>query len=126
MVGVQPDNQQAQGAGGQCAGAGTRCKAKPIVARVVGHRKAGYGGDQTWYDGGMLVPLAGAKLLVGDFHADGRADIAVLGRGEAEGSAQLVVLKKILAHLAPGRPGLVTAGWRPEVRGPPPGELGSG
>ena len=53
-----------------------------------------YGGEQTWYDGGMLVPLAGAKLLVGDFHADGRADVAVLGRGEADGSAQLVVLKK--------------------------------
>jgi hypothetical protein len=55
---------------------------------------SGYGGEQVWYDGAMLVPLAGAKLLMGDFHADGRADVAVLGRGEAEGTAQLVVLKK--------------------------------
>ncbi len=55
---------------------------------------SGYGGEQVWYDGALLVPLAGAKLLIGDFHADGRADVAVLGRGEAEGTAQLVVLKK--------------------------------
>jgi hypothetical protein len=53
-----------------------------------------YGGQQTWYEGGMLVPLGGAKLLIGDFHADGRVDVAVLGRGETEGEAQLVVLKK--------------------------------
>jgi len=53
-----------------------------------------YGGEQVWYDGAMLVALGGAKLLIGDFHADGRTDVAVLGRGESEGSAQLVVLKK--------------------------------
>lgn len=53
-----------------------------------------YGGEQVWYDGSMLVALGGAKLVVGDFHADGRTDVAVLGRGESEGSAQLVVLKK--------------------------------
>ena len=53
-----------------------------------------YGGEQVWYDGAMLVALGGAKLLIGDFHADGRTDVAVLGSGESEGSAQLVVLKK--------------------------------
>lgn len=55
---------------------------------------SGYGADQVWYEGGMLVPLGGARLLVGDFHADGRTDVAVLGRGESEGSVQLVVLRK--------------------------------
>jgi hypothetical protein len=42
----------------------------------------------------MLVPLGGARLLVGDFHADGRMDVGVLGRGESEGTVQVAVLRK--------------------------------
>lgn len=85
-----------------------------------------YGGEQTWYDGGTLVPLAGAKLLVGDFHADGRADVAVLGRGEAEGTAGLVVFKKkpgdgflrpVPWWSGPQDMSTVTAAWAGDVSG---------
>jgi hypothetical protein len=55
---------------------------------------AGYGGGQTWFDGRLGVPLNGARLMVGDFHADSQPDVAVLARADAEGQAQLIVLRK--------------------------------
>ncbi len=53
-----------------------------------------YGPAEEWWAGDTVVPLASARLLVGDFHADGRADIAILGRGETTGTSRLVVLKR--------------------------------
>jgi hypothetical protein len=53
-----------------------------------------YGPAEDWWDGDTIVPLASARLLVGDFHANGRTDVAILGRGEAAGTARLVVLRR--------------------------------
>ncbi len=53
-----------------------------------------YGAEQVWFDGSLTVPLGGATLMVGDYHADGRPDVGVLARGDAEGTSQLVVLRK--------------------------------
>jgi hypothetical protein len=53
-----------------------------------------YGPGQPWFEGHLGIPLNGARLIVGDFHADGRPDVAVLARGDTEGHAQLVVLRK--------------------------------
>ena len=87
---------------------------------------AGYGAGQTWFDGDMAVPLNGARLMVGDFHADERTDVAVLARGESGGMAQLVVLRKKAGN-AFGRPvrwwsgptemGTVAAAWAGDVSG---------
>ena len=53
-----------------------------------------YGPEQVWYDGDMGAPLGGARLLVGDFHADGRRDIAVLAKGDSGKGSQLIVFRK--------------------------------
>ena len=55
---------------------------------------AGYGPDQTWWEGNTIVPLGSAKLLVGDFHADDRVDVALLGKGDADGKTRLVVFRR--------------------------------
>ena len=52
-----------------------------------------YGTDQTWFDGDMTVPMAGARLLVGDFDANGRNDAAVLAKGANPNHALLIVFK---------------------------------
>ncbi len=86
----------------------------------------GYGPDQTFYDGAMLVPLGGARLLVGDFHADGRIDVGILGRGETDGTVQVAVLRKKPgnAFTAPVRwwsgqqdMGSVSAAWAGDLSG---------
>ncbi len=61
--------------------------------RVATSDGEGYGADRTWYEGGTLVGLGSAELVVGDFNADGRPDVGILGRGDADGQAQLAVLK---------------------------------
>lgn len=53
-----------------------------------------YGAVEEWWTGDTVVPVNGAKMLIGDFHADGRADIAVFGRGEAAATSRLIVLKR--------------------------------
>lgn len=56
-----------------------------------------YGEPQEWWSGTTVVPLNGAKLLVGDFHADGRTDAALFGRGSTDSVSQMVVLKRTKA-----------------------------
>jgi hypothetical protein len=53
-----------------------------------------YGDAQEWWSGDTVVPLNGAHLLIGDFHADQRDDLAILGRGPSSGSSRMVVLKR--------------------------------
>jgi hypothetical protein len=53
-----------------------------------------FGADQTWFDGDTTVPLDGARLLVGDFNANGRRDAAILAKGTEAGKAKLIVFKK--------------------------------
>ena len=53
-----------------------------------------YGEAQEWLSGNTVVPLNGAQLLVGDFHADQRDDVAILGRGSSSSSSRMVVLKR--------------------------------
>ena len=48
----------------------------------------------TWFDGDIGVPLADARFLVGDFDADHKRDVAVLGRGTSAGTGRLRVLYK--------------------------------
>ncbi|MEX1295599.1 MAG: SpoIID/LytB domain-containing protein [Candidatus Limnocylindrales bacterium] len=55
---------------------------------------ADFGGAQDWWSGDTIVPVNGAELLVGDFHADGRNDVAIFGRGTSEGSSRMVVLRR--------------------------------
>jgi hypothetical protein len=85
-----------------------------------------YGGEQVWFDGNMIVPLSGARLLVGDFQADGRPDVAVLAKGEEDGSAELVVLRNKPGggFVRPGRwwsgpqdMATVAAAWAGDVSG---------
>jgi hypothetical protein len=49
---------------------------------------------QEWWSGNTIVPMNGAKLLIGDFHADGRQDVAIFGRGSTNATARMVVLKR--------------------------------
>ena len=53
-----------------------------------------YGDAQEWWSGDTVVPVNGAKLLIGDFHADGRQDVAIFGRGTTDSTSRLVVLKR--------------------------------
>jgi len=87
---------------------------------------AGYGADQVWFDGDLKVPLGGALLMVGDYHADGRPDVAVLARGESEGTSQLVVLRNkpddgfarpVPWWSGPSDLGDVAAAWAGDVSG---------
>lgn len=87
---------------------------------------AGYGADQVWFDGNLTVPLGGATLLIGDYHGDGRPDVAVLARGEAEGTSQLVVLPKkvgdgfgraVLWWTGPTDLAVVAGAWAGDVSG---------
>jgi hypothetical protein len=55
---------------------------------------AGYGDGQAWFEGHFGAPLNGARLMVGDFHADGRPDVAILAKADTDGHAQLLVLRK--------------------------------
>jgi hypothetical protein len=52
-----------------------------------------YRADELWWSGDPLVSLKGARLRIGDFHADQRADVAIIGRG-ANGTTRMVVLKR--------------------------------
>ena len=49
--------------------------------RVALSEDVDYGSDQTWFEGDMTAPLAGARLLLGDFDANGRKDAAILAKG---------------------------------------------
>lgn len=53
-----------------------------------------YGAEQTWWAGDTIVPTAGARLLVGDFHADSRVDVALLGAGDSPDKSRLVVMRR--------------------------------
>jgi len=53
-----------------------------------------YGDAQEWWSGDTVVPVNGSKLLIGDFHADGRQDVAIFGRGSTDRTSRLVVLKR--------------------------------
>jgi len=53
-----------------------------------------YGPAEDWWEGDTVVPLSGARLLVGDFFANHRTDVAILGRGDTASSSRLVVLKR--------------------------------
>lgn len=86
----------------------------------------GYGEPRTWYDGDMRAPLDGARLVVGDFQADGRPDVGVLARAGGEGGVQLIVARKKAgnAFAAPtrwwsGNPGRdrIVAAWAGDVSG---------
>jgi hypothetical protein len=62
--------------------------------RVAMSDGSGYGPEQTWFEGDLVASLDGARLLVGDFQADGRPDVAILARGGPDGGMQLIVLRK--------------------------------
>ncbi|MEA2026636.1 MAG: SpoIID/LytB domain-containing protein, partial [Chloroflexota bacterium] len=49
---------------------------------------------EDWWAGDTIVPLGPARLLLGDFHADHRVDVAILSRGDAPDKSKLVVLKR--------------------------------
>lgn len=53
-----------------------------------------FGTPETWWAGETVVPVNGARLLIGDVHGDGRADAAIFGRGEAANASRMVVLKR--------------------------------
>jgi hypothetical protein len=55
---------------------------------------ADFGSAQDWWAGDTIVPVNGARLLVGDFHADGRNDVAIFGRGTSDASSRMVVLRR--------------------------------
>ena len=48
----------------------------------------------TWWAGETIVPVNGARLLIGDVHGDGRPDVAIFGRGEDATTSRMVVLKR--------------------------------
>lgn len=52
-----------------------------------------YREGELWWTGDTGVPLAGARLRVGDFNADQREDVAIIGRGAGEGT-RMVMLKR--------------------------------
>ncbi len=52
-----------------------------------------YRAPEIWWAGDATVPLAGARLLTGDFHADGREDVAIVGRGPG-GTTRMSVLRR--------------------------------
>ena len=60
--------------------------------RVALSNGTNYGAASDWWNGNTIVPLNGARLLVGDFHADGRQDVAIFGRNGDD--SRLVVLKR--------------------------------
>jgi hypothetical protein len=53
-----------------------------------------YRDGQTWWEGDTNVPMGSARLLVGDFQADHRTDVAFLGEGASTDKSRLVVLKR--------------------------------
>ena len=53
-----------------------------------------YGPAETWWEGNTLLPLDDARLLIGDFHADDRVDVALLGKGESADKSRLVVFRR--------------------------------
>ena len=55
---------------------------------------ANFGSALDWWSGDTIVPVNGAKLLIGDFHADGRNDVAIFGRGTNDSSSRMVVLRR--------------------------------
>ena len=54
-----------------------------------------YGEEETWFDGEMTAPLAGARLLTGDFNANGRQDAAILANGAGANHAVLIVFRNL-------------------------------
>ena len=53
-----------------------------------------YGAATEWWAGNTVVPLNEARLLVGDFFANQRTDVAILSKGETAGTSRLVVLRR--------------------------------
>lgn len=53
-----------------------------------------YGDEETWWEGNTIVPVSGASFLVGDFGADERVDVALLGRGDSDAKSRLVVMRR--------------------------------
>ncbi|MFV2063359.1 MAG: FG-GAP-like repeat-containing protein [Chloroflexota bacterium] len=66
-----------------------------------------YGAAETWFDGNMTASLAGARLMTGDFNANGRRDVAILARGDSAGKAVLIVFR----NKAGGGFGTPTTWW---------------
>ncbi len=52
-----------------------------------------YRDGELWWSGDANVPLNGARVLVGDFHADARLDVAIIGQGPND-TTKMVVLKR--------------------------------
>ncbi len=88
-----------------------------------------YGPAEDWWQGDTIVPVGSARLLVGDFFANHRIDIGILGRGESERTSRLVVLKQkpygaSTRFLAPRvwwsggqRPDKISAAWAGDISG---------
>jgi hypothetical protein len=64
------------------------------IIRVALSDGTNYGPAEQWWSGDTQVPLNGAYLLTGDFHADGRKDVAIFGQGATAGTSRMVVLKR--------------------------------
>jgi len=62
--------------------------------RVALSEGADFGNAQDWWSGDTIVPVNGAKLLIGDFHADQRQDVAIFGRGATDNESRMVVLRR--------------------------------
>ncbi len=71
-------------------------KTGPTTGRIKAAISDGtnYGPVQDWWGGDAGVQVTGARLLIGDFHADQRADVAILSSGPSAGTSRLVVLKR--------------------------------
>ncbi len=53
-----------------------------------------YGPAEDWWQGNTVVPVASARLLVGDFYANELIDVGILGRGDSLETSRLVVLRR--------------------------------
>ena len=61
--------------------------------RVALSNGTNYGDAQEWWSGDASVQMNGARLLIGDFHADGRDDVAIFGK-TSSGTSRMVVLRR--------------------------------
>jgi hypothetical protein len=62
--------------------------------RVALSNGTNFGSPQDWWSGDTIVPVNGAELLIGDFHADGREDVAIFGRGLTDNASRMVVFRR--------------------------------
>ncbi len=53
-----------------------------------------YGPAEDWWEGNTVVPVASARLLTGDFYANGLIDVGIVGRGDSSATSRLVVLRR--------------------------------